>query len=49
MRPGLGRALANLATGDILVVWRLDRLGRSLRDLLDIAEVLRERDIARDR
>ncbi len=34
-RPGLSRALENLRAGDTLVVWRLDRLGRSLRDLLD--------------
>lgn len=45
-RPGLSRALADLAAGDTLVVWRLDRLGRSLRDLLEISEVLRERDVA---
>jgi DNA invertase Pin-like site-specific DNA recombinase len=45
-RPGLRRALADLAAGDTLVVWRLDRLGRSLRDLLDISEMLRERDVA---
>ncbi len=36
-RPGLSRALTDLAAGDTLVVWRLDRLGRSLRDLLDIS------------
>jgi len=29
-----------------LVVWRLDRLGRSLRDLLDVAESLREHGVA---
>jgi DNA invertase Pin-like site-specific DNA recombinase len=45
-RAGLSRALADLAAGDTLVVWRLDRLGRSLRDLLDISEILRERDVA---
>jgi len=45
-RPGLSRALEDLAAGDTLVVWRLDRLGRSLRDLLDLAEMLRERDVA---
>ena len=45
-RPGLSRALADLTVGDTLVVWRLDRLGRSLRDLLDISEILRERDVA---
>ncbi len=45
-RPGLGRALEDLFAGDTLVVWKLDRLGRSLRDLLDIAETLQKRGIA---
>ncbi len=45
-RPGLERAIADLVAGDTLVVWRLDRLGRSLRDLLEIAESLRERGVA---
>jgi len=44
-RPGLDRALVDLRAGDTLVVWRLDRLGRSLRDLLDVSELLRERDV----
>jgi hypothetical protein len=39
-RPGLSRALADLAAGDTLVVWRLDWLGRSPRDLLDISQML---------
>lgn len=30
-RPGLDHALADLNAGDTLVIWRLDRLGRSLR------------------
>ncbi len=45
-RPGLTRVIEDLRSGDTLVVWRLDRLGRSLRDLLDIADGLRERNIA---
>ncbi len=45
-RPGLERAIEDLVAGDTLVVWRLDRLGRSLRDLLDISEMLREREVA---
>ena len=45
-RLGLGRALEDLVAGDTLVVWKLDRLGRSLRDLLDIAKTLQKRDIA---
>src|SRR5205823_4136798 len=34
-RPGLAKALEQLRSGDTLVVWRLDRLGRSLRHLID--------------
>jgi DNA invertase Pin-like site-specific DNA recombinase len=44
-RPGLEEALAYLREGDILVVWRLDRLGRSLRDLIDTITTLHERGI----
>lgn len=35
-RPGLSEALEYLEKGDTLVVWRLDRLGRSVRDLIDL-------------
>ncbi len=42
-RPGLGEALAALSRDNQLVVWRLDRLGRNFRDLVDIADELRER------
>lgn len=41
-RPGLNRALEQLRDGDTLVVWRLDRLGRSLKDLIARAEALKE-------
>ena len=34
-RPGLAQALDSVQTGDMLVVWRLDRLGRSLIDLIN--------------
>ncbi|MCG7354131.1 recombinase family protein [Roseomonas mucosa] len=34
-RPGLDQALATLSAGDTLVVWRLDRLGRSLPHLIE--------------
>lgn len=37
--------LAELRSGDTLVVWKLDRLGRSLRDLLTILEDMQERGI----
>jgi DNA invertase Pin-like site-specific DNA recombinase len=39
-RPGLRMALEVARPGDVLVVWRLDRLGRSLRDLIDLVGTL---------
>ncbi len=42
-RPGLKRAFEDLRAGDPLVVWRLDRLGRSLKDLITRAEDLEQR------
>jgi len=44
-RPGLTKALAFLRAGDTLVVWRLDRLGRSLKDLIVRMEELSQRNI----
>lgn len=44
-RPGLDRALDRLREGDALVVWRLDRLGRSLKDLIETVNELAERGI----
>ena len=44
-RPGLTKCLDTLESGDILVVWRLDRLGRSLRHLITLVEDLRDRGI----
>ena len=44
-RPGLAMALEVLRAGDILVVWRLDRLGRSLKDLIALVELLEARRI----
>ena len=41
-RPELHRLLDQLRKGDILVVWRLDRLSRSLRDVLTIMERIQE-------
>ena len=35
-RPELEKMLAQLRSGDTVVVWKLDRLGRSLRDLIDL-------------
>lgn len=42
-RPELDRCLDTLREGDILCVWRLDRLARSLRNLLDLVELLSQR------
>src|SRR4249920_2668679 len=39
-RPGLTAALDYLRPGDTLVVWKLDRLGRSVKDVLTIADDL---------
>ena len=44
-RPGLAKCLATLQSGDILVVWRLDRLGRSMRHLITLVEDLRNKGI----
>ena len=44
-RPQLAAVLDHLRAGDTLVVWRLDRLARSLSDLLLIAKQLEERDV----
>jgi DNA invertase Pin-like site-specific DNA recombinase len=44
-RPGLAEALTFARSGDTLVVWRLDRLGRSLRHLIDTVATLKERSI----
>jgi DNA invertase Pin-like site-specific DNA recombinase len=44
-RPGLTSALEMTRSGDTLVVWRLDRLGRSLKDLIQLTETLKQRSI----
>lgn len=44
-RPELAAALRALRPGDTLVVWRLDRLGRSLIDLVQIVNDLEKREI----
>jgi DNA invertase Pin-like site-specific DNA recombinase len=45
-RPGLKACLTYLKAGDTLVVWKLDRLGRSLPHLLSIVTDFKERGIA---
>src|SRR3954469_21558443 len=44
-RPGLTQALSHLRAGDTLVVWRLDRLGRSLPHLIETVGQLQERGV----
>lgn len=44
-RPGLKQALSHAREGDVLVVWRLDRFGRSLKDLVASIEELAERGV----
>ncbi len=45
-RPGLKACLADLRRGDVLVVWKLDRLGRSLSHLVQIIDQLKTREVA---
>jgi len=44
-RPQLTAALEYLREGDVLVVWRLDRLGRSLKHLVNVVADLEDRDV----
>jgi len=44
-RPGLHQALQYARTGDTMVVWRLDRLSRSLKDLIEMVTLLESQGI----
>jgi DNA invertase Pin-like site-specific DNA recombinase len=44
-RPGLQKALDYVRDGDVLIVWKLDRLGRSLPHLIDTVSVLEKRGV----
>jgi DNA invertase Pin-like site-specific DNA recombinase len=44
-RPGLKRAMRAMSEGDTLVVWKLDRLGRSVRHLIALIEELKSRGV----
>ncbi len=44
-RPGLEEAISHLREGDILTVWKLDRLGRSVKDLVDLINKLEKNNI----
>ena len=44
-RPGLAAALSHLRQGDVLVIWKLDRLGRRLVSLLELVQELHGRGV----
>ncbi len=44
-RPQLEAAMDFCREGDVLVVWKLDRLGRSLRELIDLVNALQNRGV----
>lgn len=44
-RPELLRLFEKLRKGDTVVVWKLDRLGRSLRDLIDLVKKMQEMEV----
>jgi DNA invertase Pin-like site-specific DNA recombinase len=44
-RPGLADALKALKAGDVLLIWKLDRLGRSLQHLVEVVSGLQQRGV----
>src|SRR5271167_1780860 len=44
-RPALARCLKKLESGDTLIVWKLDRLGRSLRDLINMLDGFKQQGV----
>ncbi|MEO0554653.1 MAG: recombinase family protein [Bacteroidota bacterium] len=44
-RPELDKLLAHLRAGDVIVVWKLDRLGRSLRHLIELVAQFQEMEV----
>jgi DNA invertase Pin-like site-specific DNA recombinase len=44
-RPGLSEARSHMRKGDVLVVWKLDRLGRSVKGLVDLVGKLAEEGV----
>lgn len=45
-RPALRKAIAMMTEGDTLVIWKLSRLGRSVRQLIETVQLLQDRGIA---
>src|SRR3974390_2612883 len=44
-RPGLTSCLKSLRKADVLVIWKLDRLGRNLKHLIEVTEDLTKRGV----
>ena len=44
-RPQLTKCMKTLRAGDMLIVWKMDRLGRSLRDLITMLDDLKQRGV----
>src|SRR5258708_16192910 len=44
-RKGLEKLLAFMRAGDTVIVWKLDRLGRSLKDLIETLTILKDRNV----
>jgi DNA invertase Pin-like site-specific DNA recombinase len=44
-RPGLDEALGQLREGDIFIIWKLDRLGRSVKGLVDFVDELEKQEV----
>ena len=44
-RPGLSEVRSHLREGDVLVVWKLDRLGRSVKGLVDLVSELAQQGV----
>lgn len=44
-RAGLAEALSHARAGDVMVIWKLDRLGRTSKGLIDLATELEERNV----
>jgi DNA invertase Pin-like site-specific DNA recombinase len=45
VRPGLEQALSHLRSGDTLIVWKLDRLGRTVKGLVELVADLEQRGV----
>lgn len=45
IRPALEQLLGKIRSGDVIVIWKLDRLGRSLRHLIELVNQLMEKNV----